>query len=91
MTNCKECAKRNSCTKPLSTTGDYKNCADFAQKKMTRFERIKQMSVEEMAEWIGDVNWSSDCITCCYSLEDCGGVDCSGGIKQWLMQEVEGE
>lgn len=57
---------------------------------MTNYERIKQMTVEEMAEHY--LNIRNTCITCVAFLETCNGEsenDCIDNIKQWLLQEVE--
>lgn len=59
-------------------------------KKMTNYDRIKQMSVEEMAEYLSD-HWS--CIGCAFE-KVCDDnlyryINCHKNIKQWLEQEVE--
>lgn len=55
----------------------------------TNFDKIKSMTVDEMAELLND----KDCTVCIYDSIDCTGDDCDCylGIKQWLMQEVEDE
>ena len=50
----------------------------------TNYDRIKSMSVEEMAEFI-DKNYK--CRKCAYYNKCCNG-DCTNGIIQWLLQEV---
>lgn len=58
---------------------------------MNNYERIKQMSIEEMAEFFS----RSDCDVCIYNPEtsecDCcsDNLECYDGIKQWLESEVE--
>lgn len=58
---------------------------------MTNYDRIKQMSIEEMANFINnDCNGVCGCCvfranTRCYEDED----KCKLGIKEWLEQEVE--
>ena len=56
-------------------------------KKMTNYDRIEQMSMEEMAEYLSD-HWS--CIGCAFD-KDCDDnyISCYKNIKQWLLQEVE--
>ena len=56
---------------------------------MTNYEKIKAMSVEEMAEWL-------DCIPTgckfCPAREICEitiALDCTMTFKQWLESEVE--
>lgn len=63
-------------------------------KMMTNYERIKNMSVEEMATIL---ERSADCEKMCAYTKD-GKCDCAGGIdkcvigvKQWLETEVETE
>lgn len=53
-------------------------------KPKTNFDRIKSMSVEEMAEFI-DKNYKC---RKCYYYGRCNG-DCHGGIKKWLKSEVQ--
>ena len=55
--------------------------------KMTNYDRIKSMSVEEMAEYLSD-HWS--CVDCAFE-KDCDDnyISCHKNIKQWLEQEVE--
>lgn len=52
---------------------------------MTNHERIKNMSVEEMAEFIRDTN-CSHCIDNCHSGTPYKG-GCNKGIKKWLESE----
>ena len=53
----------------------------------TNYDRIKSMSVEEMAEYLSD-HWS--CVDCAFE-KDCDDnyISCHKNIKQWLEQEVE--
>ena len=57
---------------------------------MTNFERIKAMSVEEMAKFLQDVNLVyGDCMV---GLEECKHSDdnnCAICFKEWLETEVE--
>ena len=61
-------------------------------KTMTNFERIKQMSVEEMALLLMKVNCSYD-IPCMLEISDCKyphiDNNCSICFKEWLESEVE--
>lgn len=57
----------------------------FKGEKPTNFQRIKQMSVDEMAKVI-----STSCLVCPYNYDiGCTEEDCFDGIKQWLLQECE--
>lgn len=53
----------------------------------TNYNRIKSMSVEEMAEYLSDY-WS--CVSCAFE-KDCDNnyISCYKNIKQWLLQEVK--
>lgn len=51
---------------------------------MNNFEKIKQMTVEEMANWVGE-SFEIGCEFCGYKCEG----DCIKGFEQWLLQEVE--
>ena len=67
---------------------------------MNNYEKIKQMTVEEMAEFINELTNSGE-YTCCYckfyndfykdnqEFEFICEMNCVEGIKQWLLQEVE--
>lgn len=52
----------------------------------TNFEKIKNMTVVEMAEFL---NIEADCIYCSYNQVSCDNIDCINGIKQWLKSEAE--
>jgi hypothetical protein len=55
---------------------------------MTNYERIKNMSVEEMAEFLEENN--DICCFCVLKDNDvCNDEDCKYFIKQWLGTEVE--
>lgn len=66
-------------------------CLEYARatklievKRMTNFERIKQMSVDEMAEYI--------CIElphCPIQAMHCKDTDCVNCFKKWLESEAE--
>lgn len=85
----------NVCTKGINLIEAEKAYkADKCPFKKTNFDRIKAMSVEEMAEFLSDI------VECCYygKCERCaiykvvGSVDCvSEDIKKYLESEVQGE
>ena len=58
---------------------------------MNNFEKIKQMTVEELANWLDDVSTecSDMCIVGYKPMLACSGEFCKNNIKQWLLQEVE--
>ena len=54
----------------------------------TNYERIKNMSLDEMAECISKTSTCGKCI-----LADSNSVchcECFEGVKQWLLKEYEG-
>ena len=54
---------------------------------MNNFEKIKQMTVDEMAECISE---TPNCGKCTLAdLDLACHCKCVDGIKQWLLQEVE--
>lgn len=52
---------------------------------MTNFERIKAMTVEELAELIS----KSPCYNCKKTSDQTCTIPCFQGVKQWLESEVE--
>lgn len=58
---------------------------------MTNFEKIKAMSVEEMANQIRNAADLSDCNMCPAATvcENCRGISCLGILTEWLESEVE--
>lgn len=60
---------------------------------MTNFEKIKQMSIDEMAQFLF-VHQFSKCNDCGYYQKQCSGKyfddkSCTMGIKHWLESEAE--
>ena len=61
---------------------------------MTNYERIRQMSIDEMAEWSARC---TSCDVCAFELDDeeCTCYfrmgRCISGHKKWLEQEEEAE
>ena len=55
---------------------------------MTNYEKIKAMSVEEMARFLCDI---SDCYHCPMKNK-CRNqtlIDCLDGLAEWLLKEAE--
>ena len=56
---------------------------------VTNYEKIKQMTVDEMAECFSN---TAGCGFCVYEFTECNSaVGCIQGITQWLLSEVEDE
>lgn len=56
---------------------------------MTNADRIRSMSVEELAQIINDSNSVFDCSMCQYEKTECIDIDCKEQILKWLQSEVE--
>lgn len=55
--------------------------------RQTNAERIRNMSDEELAEWI---NTKNTCEQCAYEPESlCITEPCTNGILKWLQSEAE--
>lgn len=82
---CCQCKKCGECGKPYSSNSTYAEiCKDFEKKKMTNFEKIKSMSVDEMAECILD-EFRIACDNCeCRNNYN----DCKFCIQSYLKSEV---
>ena len=59
----------------------------YALQPLTNFEKIKQMTIEEMADWLQDD--ISGCFCCIYGHDYTCPNTCIYGIKQWLESEAE--
>ena len=54
---------------------------------MNNYEKIKNMTVDEIAEWLSN---RAGCCFCIYEFTECNeAIGCVDGIKQWLLSEVE--
>jgi hypothetical protein len=57
---------------------------------MTNYEKIKSMSIEEMAYFIDKLNYINGiCEHCEYQYKDCSTISCISALEQWLKSEVE--
>jgi hypothetical protein len=74
------------------TKGTVSNCGCRKRTKpLTNYQKIKQMSIDEIAEWIKS-NAKYECDFCKgYACDNIllYSEKCVDGIKQWLLQEVE--
>ena len=55
---------------------------------MTRFEKIKAMTIEEMAAWLAK---KMDCDNCYRGLITCDTKECKKWQTEWLESEVDDE
>ena len=88
MNKCSECKNGTLC-KGNSRKGSHANC--FQPKPMTNYERIKSMTIDEMAKFLRRVHSAySDCMI---ELEKCKHLDidddCVICFKEWLETEVK--
>ncbi len=58
--------------------------------KMTNYERIKEMSIDELAQAMGDCAKDYGCYCCPFEYECIkqSGNTCKQHIKSWLESEV---
>lgn len=86
---CCQCKKCGECGKTYSSNSTYAEiCKDFEKKKMTNFEKIKQMSVDEMAQ--NNMGGFLGCPYLCSPDIDCNeDKNCIYCVKHWLESEVE--
>lgn len=54
---------------------------------MTNYEKIRQMSVEEMAKFFFDIVWDN-CV-CCNGTRNKECKSCKLGYQKWLESEAE--
>lgn len=65
-----------------------------ADKKITNYEKIKEMSVEELAEIFEDKVSSFDCDVCsskCAGTDFCEETSCKPFAREWLKEWLESE
>ena len=55
---------------------------------MNNYEKIKQISIDEMAMFLQDQNCCNTCI-CDLDYDKCMAIGCYDGIKRWLEAESE--
>ena len=85
MPRCKDCTGFG--WDDCKTAGENEvACKDFERKpKLTNADRIRQMTDEELADWITDGH--DLCDLCQFST--CGPESvCEKGVLEWLKQEV---
>lgn len=72
--------------------GSHQYC--FESKIMTKADRIRTMSDEELAKYLFDVEQGNFTIDCCddrfCDTQNCCH-DCTGAAIKWLQQPAEGE
>lgn len=75
--------------------GNTKGARMARGEKLTNFENIKSMSVDEMAEFFDSIV-KDRCTTICSHIDKCLRNNatepiCKNQYKQWLLQEVSDE
>lgn len=69
----------------ITTFAEVANIQNYEANR-TNADRIRNMSNEELAEWIND---KSTCDQCAYARKECIKGTCVGGILHWLQSEAE--
>lgn len=63
----------------------------MTDERLTNYDRIKSMSVEEMADFLTKIQFFS-CVVCEKEKDEtCTKENCANFHKQWLLQEVSDE
>ena len=78
----------DKCRECFAMSNIYNTHPLYEKKPMTRFEKFKNMDLDEMAEFLLE----HTCCECCSrdSDENCFDVvDCKTHVKEWLESEVE--
>ena len=57
--------------------------------KHTNADRIRNMSDEELAEWINTKNMCEQCANYYEPDSECMGEPCASNILRWLQSEAE--
>lgn len=88
---CTECPKYNECVITSDLRRKRRNCTYARDKKpITNYERIKNMSIEEMVEFLGKKPYcalENPCeVDCIYGWHGC---QCEEHAKEWLESEVK--
>lgn len=65
-------------------------------KKISNYEKIKGMNVEELAEFLerfelGDIDYSVTFCSLCKEGGNALNLDCSGCLRHWLESECDAE
>lgn len=89
MVDCRKCQRFSACY------FDNDDCIGFVQKPMTNADAIRQMTDDELYEFllkvqIGDIDYSvAFCDMCKKDGGNELGLDCDGCFKHWLKQDAE--
>ena len=89
---CRECKYADGCTcmidgKSVDNASDYTCDRYLPAKPMTNADRIRQMTDEELAEFIAQ---RRTCDTCCITLTRCiTTAHCKDGVLAWLRKEAD--
>lgn len=86
---CGECCIGDT-RNPIAINADITGCCLFEQKQpkkpkpMTNADRIRQMTVEELADVM-----QGQCACCAYQLTGCTEKECKDGAYEWLKQDAQ--
>lgn len=88
MNKCKDCYYGKDFGHCKERRGSHQYC--FTPKKQTNYDRIRNMSVEELAKFIPDWSYTKACKCDEEIYADCDNK-CWKCVKEWLESEVEGK
>ena len=89
--SCEDCKNKSFCLPSLNSQAN--KCENMTRKGETNYDRIRNMSIDELAEYIynRDDELSGEIcrhyMPCPYG-EDCKPENCKDCIKKWLQSEV---
>lgn len=88
MKVCNECSKYINCTRNHTAGSNYAEvCLEFDGKRISNFEHIKQMDIDELAELLATIMNSESCPEGDSSSDNCNG-DCIKCWWAWLESEA---
>lgn len=85
MSECETCKHEGEICPSVSHYQGF--CDGWEQKPITNADRIRSMTDEELAEWLGDMIYP-ECV-CCPADNDGWCKDCKTKWLNWLKQEGE--
>lgn len=88
MSKCDTCKKTGCFHRSSTVVG----CSQYVAKDKTNADRIREMSDEDLAEFIRDVSYECQDAYCGYHCPMCAYPWCnSRKTLEWLKQPAEGE
>lgn len=92
--NCKNLGRLRKCESYTRKNIYADGCNDYADKKLSNADRIRNMTNEELAEFLerfelGDIDYSVTFCDLCKEGGNALNLDCSGCLRHWLESECD--